>query len=428
MRILLASNSPYYPSFGGGNKSNRLLMEALAVRGHEIRVVTRTREFGDEQHAALLSDLETRGLTASTGDRDVRVSVGNVDVRILTRDSAIRPYFAGQIEAFDPGIILTSTDDTAHLMFEVALHAPRARVVYLIRATVALPFGPDSTLRSEALTQSLRKADGVLAVSEYVAQYARQWGGLDARHVPISLLEPGEWPLLGSYDNPYITMVNPCAVKGISIFLSLSDRFTDERFAAVPTWGATASDLSALRARANVTVIPPVENMDGIYRQTRVMLVPSLWAEARSRVILEAMSRGIPVLASNVGGLSEAMLGVGLPLPVNRVTRYTPMVDDLMVPVAEIPDQDITPWQAALGRLIDDRDHYAATAGESRAAAIAHKERLHTGPMEEYLLNLLEAPRLSRTVAAPPARPQLSADRRKLLALRMKQAKNQGAA
>ena len=47
MRILLAHNSLYFPSHGGGDKSNRLLMEALAERGHEVRVVTRVENFGD---------------------------------------------------------------------------------------------------------------------------------------------------------------------------------------------------------------------------------------------------------------------------------------------------------------------------------------------------------------------------------------------
>ena len=34
IRILLAHNSLYFPSHGGGDKSNRLLMEALAARGN----------------------------------------------------------------------------------------------------------------------------------------------------------------------------------------------------------------------------------------------------------------------------------------------------------------------------------------------------------------------------------------------------------
>lgn len=419
MRILLASNSPYYPSFGGGNKSNRLLMEAFAVRGHQVRVVTRTREFGDAPHETMMAELAPHGATAVAGSRDICVRVGGVEVRILTRDPAIRPYFAQQIQEFDPDIILTSTDDTAHLMFDVALRAPRARVVYLIRATVALPFGPDSTLPGEALTRALRRADGVVTVSEYVARYARQWGGLDARHVPISLLEPGEWPVLGAYDNRYITMINPCAVKGVSIFLALTDRFPEVQFAAVPTWGTTAEDLAALRARTNVTVLPPAENIDTIYRQTRIAIVPSIWAEARSRVILEAMSRRIPVMASDVGGLAEAMLGVGYLLPVNPVARYKPMLDELMVPVAEIPEQNIEPWQTALARLLSDRDHYDAMADESRSAALAYKEQLTAGPMEEYLLDLMKTPQRPRAAEAP-----LSADRQKLLALRMRQKLN----
>ena len=48
MRIMLAHNSLYYPSHGGGDKSNRLLMEALAGRGHAVRVVARIERFGAE--------------------------------------------------------------------------------------------------------------------------------------------------------------------------------------------------------------------------------------------------------------------------------------------------------------------------------------------------------------------------------------------
>ena len=59
MRILLAHNSLYYPSHGGGDKSNRLLMEALAERGHEVRVVTRVENFGDADHEKLLRELQS---------------------------------------------------------------------------------------------------------------------------------------------------------------------------------------------------------------------------------------------------------------------------------------------------------------------------------------------------------------------------------
>ena len=87
--------------------------------------------------------------------------------------------------------------------------------------------------------------------------------------------------------------------------------------------------------------------------RTKVMLVPSLWAEARSRMILEAMSRGIPVMASNAGGLAEAMLGMDYVLPVNPVTRYRPTMDELMVPAVDIPAQNMRAVGQGFGSPID---------------------------------------------------------------------------
>ena len=70
MRILLAQNSLYYPAHGGGDKSNRLLMEALAARGHECRAVARISVFGEREQDRYLSDLAARR-------RSVLASLGN---------------------------------------------------------------------------------------------------------------------------------------------------------------------------------------------------------------------------------------------------------------------------------------------------------------------------------------------------------------
>jgi FkbM family methyltransferase len=413
MRILLAHNSLYYPSFGGGDKSNRLLMEALAARGHDVRVVARVEHFGAAAHDRLLGDLTSRGVNVDAQQgASIRFRLNGVQVSVLTRDSMLRAFFASAIQAFDPDVIVTSTDDPAHLMLDTALRSPRARVVYLVRATIALPFGPDSSFPSAAKTADLRRTDGAVAVSEYVAAYTRDWGKMDAVHVPISLLEPGEFPCVGRYDNRFVTMVNPCAVKGISIFLALAERLPKIEFAAVPTWGTTEADLGALRSLPNVTIMPPVDDIHEVMRQTRVALVPSLWAEARSRIILEAMACGIPVMASATGGLAEAMLGMDYLLPVNPVVRYRSQVDSLMVPMAEIPPQDITPWLAVLDRLLTDRAHYDQLSAASRRVALAYAANLNALPFEAYLQKLVESP--------GQRKPALSADRRKLLAMRVK--------
>ena len=299
MRILLAHNSLYYPSYGGGDKSNRLLMEALAARGHDVRVIARVEKFDSHAHDTLLAELAHRGVSPQVSpDASIRFRLNGVHVYVLTRDSFLRAYFAAQVNSFDPDVILTSTDDPAHLMLDTALRAPRARVVYLVRATIALPFGPDSSFPSAAKAAALRRTDGAVAVSEYVADYTRRWGEMDAVHVPISLLDPGEYPCVGRFDNRFVTMVNPCAVKGISVFLALAQRLPAVQFAAVPTWGTTAADLASLRRLPNVSILPPVDDIQEVMQQTRVALVPSLWAEARSRIILEAMASPRPRIST----------------------------------------------------------------------------------------------------------------------------------
>lgn len=397
-------------------------MQALADGGHAVRVVARVEHFGEQAHAALWRDLADRGIAPREREASIEFQLNGVEVRILTRSPNLRAYFAGQMRAFSPEIVVASTDDPAHLMLDTAIRAPGVRIVYLVRATIALPFGPDSGLPSEFHTEVLRQADGVVAVSEYVAQYARRWGGLDAVHVPISLLDPGGHPQLGHFDNRFVSMVNPCVVKGISIFLALAERFPNVEFGAVPTWGTTAADFAALGRKANVSILAPVDNIDDLLRRTRIMLAPSLWAEARSRMILEAMSRGIPVMASNVGGLAEAMLGMDYLLPVKPVARYRPTVDELMVPEVDIPPQDIGPWTAVLERLLTDRAHYEQVAARSRRAALEYARNLNAGPFEQFLEEVLRWPVKRPAARRPNSRVSLSDERRRLLALRLKRA------
>ncbi len=362
MRILLAQNSNYYPAHGGGDKSNRLLMEALAARGHECCVVARISVFGEQGHEHYLQELAERGVTPDATEGGVVVFTrGGVLAHVVT-NANLRATFSARIEEFAPDVILVSTDDPAQLLLEIALRSA-ARVVYLARATIAVPFGPDCAFPSEAKTERIRACDTVVGVSQYVADYIRKYAGIEAVHVPISLMEPEEWPELGRFDNEFVTLVNPCAVKGISIFVALAAAFPESAFAAVPTWGTNAEDRAALASQPNVRLLPPVDDINTLLARTRVLLAPSLWAEARSRIILEAMLRGVPVIAADVGGIPEAKMGVPYLLPVRPIEKYEGRLDEQMVPVAQVPAQDVGPWREALGRLLADREHYERDRG-----------------------------------------------------------------
>jgi surfactin synthase thioesterase subunit/glycosyltransferase involved in cell wall biosynthesis len=430
MRILLAQNSLYYPAHGGGDKSNRLLMEALAARGHTCLAVGRISRFGPAEHAQYLRDLAARAVSPVACERGVVVfHLAGVEAHVVTNHPNLRAYFSAQITGFVPDIVLTSTDDPAQLLLEASLRA-NVPTVYLARATLALPFGPDCAFPSEGKTGTLRQTGAIVGVSQYVADYIRKWSGIPAVHVPISLLDPPPYPDLGRFENEFITLVNPCAVKGISIFLDLADRMPGVRFLAVPTWGTNQADRAALAMRNNVTVIDPVDNVDDILRRTRVLLVPSLWAEARSRIVVEAMLRGVPVLAGNIGGIREAKLGVDYLLPVRPIEKYQPRLDEQMVPVAYVPPQDIGPWQAALNRLLSDRAHYQELSRAGRQAALAYAADLNVGPfealLEQRLHQMIALPASAHAAHAAAGAPsesaidRLSPDRRKLLALRLR--------
>jgi surfactin synthase thioesterase subunit/glycosyltransferase involved in cell wall biosynthesis len=413
MRILLAQNSLYFPAHGGGDKSNRLLMEALAARGHECLVVARIPIFGEAEHERYVQELAARGVSAEVRPDTVAFRRAGVDVRVVTK-GFLKEAFVTHAALTRPDVVLTSTDDTAQVLLKEALNDP-ARVVYLARATLALPFGPDCAFPSDEKTERIRTCDAVVGVSQYVADYIKRYAKIDAVHVPISLMEPEEWPELGHFDNDFVTMVNPSEVKGIAIFLALAELFPGTRFAAVPMWGTTAKDREALAARPNVTVLQAVDDINLLLARTRVLLVPSLWAEARSRIIMEAMLRGVPVMAADVGGIPEAKLGVPYLLPVRRIVQYEPRVDEQMVPVARIPEQKIGPWKDALAPLLEDPSHWLEVAAASRRAALEYARTLHAGHFERLLQLTCAKPPKARTAVKAAKADDLSPAKRKLL-------------
>jgi glycosyltransferase involved in cell wall biosynthesis len=270
------------------------------------------------------------------------------------------------------------------------LKADAAPIAYLAHTPAFLPFGPQAFYPSERRGRMLAQAAGIVTVSRYVADYIARWGGLDAEVYSFPLYGTEPFPDYGSAPRGegFVTMINPCAIKGIAIFLALARSSPEIPFAAVPTWGTTPEDKAALAALPNVTLLEPQEDIDRIFARTRVLLMPSLWQEAFGVTAVEAMLRGLPVLASDVGGLPEAKLGTGLVLPVRPIERYTDRLDGNEVTVPEVPEQDLGPWREALSRLLADPDFYARQSRESREAAHRFVAGLGIGPFEQILARL----------------------------------------
>jgi glycosyltransferase involved in cell wall biosynthesis len=101
------------------------------------------------------------------------------------------------------------------------------------------------------------------------------------------------------------------------------------------------------------------EDLQELYRGARAVIVPSLWYEVFGLVALEAMACGVPVIASDIGGLPEVVDdGVtGRLFPAGDVSALAHHIADLM----DHPDLTTKYGQAGLGRVKRDfspEQHY----------------------------------------------------------------------
>jgi glycosyltransferase involved in cell wall biosynthesis len=201
----------------------------------------------------------------------------------------------------------------------------------------------DSALGSATLAASIGVARGAgsfeavtrfLAVSEFVRQKHVQ-GGIAPERIVVKpnftwpaerRAGPGEYLLfLGRLSSE----------KGVDTILRAADR--SPRGCPVLVVG-DGPDAEALRRSApvNVAFRGQVEaaEVPSILARARALLVPSRWYEAAPRSIIEAYAAGVPVIASDIGALPEAVPGGRTGLlaraddPVEWAARMEELADD----------------------------------------------------------------------------------------------------
>jgi glycosyltransferase involved in cell wall biosynthesis len=346
----------------------------LAGRDHETLVVSR-KSFDKEG--------EPPGHSPPTLSNTLTLDEG-VKVYAIPYEVNFEKALYYVIGQWKPDCVLIGEDPT-YLSLAVAIDTAIKRIVVLALSQATLPFGPEAFYPDPNLANLLKPPVEIVTMSHYVSAYIQRWGHLATVRLPKFLQKHRHAPSLGHYENPFIMFINASKIKGLPIVVQLAQQFPTTRFAAVRGWATTSHDLRALSWHDNITVLQPKEDVDEIYSQARLLLVPSLWGEAFGMVAFEAMVRGIPVLASDVGGLPEAKLNVDYLLPVNPVSGYKKNLDERLLPEPIIPEQNMEPWSEALRRLLDDREHYDQLSMESRSVALTYLEGLDESQWVDYL-------------------------------------------
>jgi glycosyltransferase involved in cell wall biosynthesis len=360
--VLFASE--YYPPFapGGAEWTNAGWAEALARRGHRVVVVTPNYGAASRQTAA--------GVTIVRVPFPAKLRTGHGEVRrSLHRNPLIAVYFAwwlwrvGRVErirvvhAQGKGALVPSW--LAARALGVPVVATVRDVGFICPLGFCTLFEPWETFDC-SVTQylgkcvpyylehyesragrgrrarlwlssrlawldhlvrrwALSRVDGVVGVSRGIlAIHPERVVPSARRHLVHPLPPAAETPTsedagrvrrrLGIGDGPLVLYVGKLSPgKGTPVLLEALDRIR----AAVPGVRfafagkgelplPSRDDVHALGAIAHATLFP-------LYRAADVVVVPSVWPEPLSRVLVEAMHFGRPVVATAVGGSAEAV-------------------------------------------------------------------------------------------------------------------------
>jgi glycosyltransferase involved in cell wall biosynthesis len=423
MQVLLAANASYVPPRGGATRSNLVWLDELARAGHECRVVSAAAPRDTAAQRALLeSELrqqQIRFTPAVDLARDAVELARYRDIAVYsTADPARRcALLREQIRGFQPDWVMVSSEDIGQVLLREALAAAPGRVIYLAHTPQFFGFGPESWNPDPHGVELMRAVAGIVAIGHHMAGYIERHCGRPAAVVHPPVYGPGPWTPCASFEQVLISMINPCTLKGLPIFLELARRFPQHAFGALPGWGTTAADRSALAALPNVTLLPRCPDIEDFLRQTRLLLMPSLWYEGFGLIVVEAMLRSIPVVASDSGGLAEAKLGTGFVIPVRPIEAYLPEYDEHVIPKAVLPEQDIEPWAAAVECLCSNREMFECESRAARQAALRFVKGVRPGQFQKFLETLApaEAPSQPGDLLA-----RLSPEKRALLLERLR--------
>ncbi len=418
MRILLTANASYVPPRGGATRSNLLWLEHMAAAGHPCRIV-----------AAALAESAAKREQMAGESLDWRAVAHGDGVETLER-GGVRVYEAAvrsrqpfllrqQIHEFQPDWVLVSSEDLGHVLLREAHHSAPGRVVYLAHTPQFFPFGPASWNPDARAAELVARCAGVVAIGHHTAGYVRRLIGREVAVIHPPIYGSGPFPNLTSFDAGLVTMLNPCAIKGISIFLRLAEHFPEYGFGAMPGWGTTAGDRALLAAHGNIAILPNCRDIAEFLGRTRVLLMPSLWHEGFGLSVMEAMLHGIPVISSDAGGLVEAKMGTPFVLPARAIERYEQVFDEHALPKPVIGPQNLEPWVDTLRALLADRALYEGVSAVSREAALRFVGGLDAGRMLKYLESL--AP--GKAVPEPASLAGLSPEKRALLLQKMRRRK-----
>ncbi len=318
MRVIFASERDYLPDrVDGAILSVHTLLELVQARGHDCEAI---------------AGISTRSPVRSWSYRVRRLLTRRRSSGWPDRDNGYRTYrawselvpqlLADRITALRPDLVLTQLEGSE----AIAASAVERSIPVIL-------FVPDVEFRWHHGALADSPLVVLVGLSQFVAsRVAERLGRAAVCLYPIVRFERY---LVTDRRPRFVTMVNPVREKGIEVTLAVARRLPHREFLLVETWPLSGVRRRELEARLatlpNVRVRKQTLDMREVYRETAVLLAPSQWNEAFGRVLLEAQVSGIPVVASRIGGIPEALRSGAILLRSDEsAAKWAEAVEDVL--------------------------------------------------------------------------------------------------
>ncbi|WP_458526477.1 glycosyltransferase [Onishia taeanensis] len=295
----------YAGGVGGGEISNRILLEGLVSHGHDVSVVT----------------IKGAGVFEENINGVVVYEVGEFTSfcfpNYVFRYFLLRRLANKVAERFQPDIVLAATESSA-IAVEVARKIKKPSGVF-VRAfenfsssngfefdlVVFLKSAVKKFLAGDYGVEALKAADFLIPNSDFMSLYcdASVKGGKSFVVYPpleVSMTKPIEIPC----KIKKVVMVGTSEKKGIGLFRDVAENFPEIEFRVL---GSPDVNLGEEFSEKNVTFVGWCDVFKEFEENADLVLVPSLWEEPFGRVAIEALAAGKVVLVSDIGGLTEAV-------------------------------------------------------------------------------------------------------------------------
>ncbi|MBY6294540.1 glycosyltransferase [Nanohaloarchaea archaeon H01] len=160
-----------------------------------------------------------------------------------------------------------------------------------------------SFVRERFTHRIIDQSSKIIANSDYIGEKYREYYGIETETV-YPFVEIEDYKVENTGDK--ILHVNPTEGKGIRLTLEVAEKMPGEKF--IVAGNVKDPEIEERMAKLdNVEHLGYVENMKEVYRQTKIVLMPSKWEEPYGRIPVEAGASGIPTIATDRGGLSESV-------------------------------------------------------------------------------------------------------------------------